>query len=898
MIINEKRYPVLIWGIIIVVLAWEAHVFSVFSLINGVAYDVFVRLSFRNETSDQLLVLDGNKSYAEQGDEVWMPLLKNLLASQAKQVVFNFLPEHVSNNFYRTASDSGKVIFGRHVEMSDPYASVKLEPIPHVAENIDIITGVITIPTPENGVFRKQLKRITTGESTLSSLEQAAVDKSTAAINSDGNSLDYLVNFVGGSVRIPKMQLEQAVSGNLIGELLAGRTVLVGLYGVEPLSKYVTPLSKGDGLMPDVLFHAFAMDTLLSRRSISVPSETVMLTAFAAVCAITLFYCQYLSFHQAFILSMAMSLSYGLISWLGLQLFFLWIRPFELILTQWLCIALAWRYRIIEEQIIVDKTLASLSGDLQEKFVPKDFNENDDDWLQIVDMINQSLHLSRMLFFGLVEGDHRIKVACAFKCSADDVDESRRDYKRTPYSTAIQENKPQLQERPFLKPRHNEEIQYLVPLVFAGEILGFWAFSTEPETIKSTEKFHALIQAYMYQISEFLYGKQAQEKQHTRESNRLLAYLNYQSVISPYQKLNSSVAILNKRATQLQQVFNTLNTGGILYDLFGRVLLLNKHMEELAQSVNLKLYNMTALELVVTVTGMDENKARSLIRKTIFDLESASIPVSNFKSNRDYLFHIQPLKLQEHEYGGLDTKAVLPIVGILCELEDITDLKIIYRLKEDLFSRLHHQLQDTFSSVLSALPEIENTGISREEMKRLLTGIRSNIDTSLSTLNLVHDQMNNEIGHLVSNIGCYPINALKTIDKAIDALTEYADERFIDVRLQSPESLNLVIASPKELYQIIYAVLQAMIDDTFDGTDVFIIVEEKKESIQYFFSNRGIGLINNKIGHSDTDMFPDLVEGLNFNKFKQYVSHWEGELELSSQMGEGSQIVLTLKRFL
>lgn len=898
MLINEKRYPVLIWGVIIVVLAWEAHVFAVFSLINSFAYDTFVRISLRREPSAKLFVLDGNRSYADQGDEVWIPLLKNLLSSNAEQIVFNFLPEQVSSGFYQLAADSGKVVFGRHLQTGDPYAENSLEALPQAALSTKIVTGAIILPPQENGIFRSQYRYYRDADHTMPVFETAAAEKSPAPDVSRRDGEDFLINFMGGSASIPKMHVEEAVSGHLIPELLAGRTVFVGLYGVEPLTKYVTPLSKRDGLTSDVLFHAFALDTLLSKRTISSPSEAAVLTAIGLVCALTLLYCQYLTFHQTFLLSLGSTFATGLVSWLGLQLANLWIQPFELILAQWLCIALAWRYRIMEEQNVVEKTLATLSVDLQEKFVPKDFYETDEDWYQVVDMINQSLNLRRMLFFGLVEGDHRIRESCAYKCSVNDVAEKRRDYKRTPYSTAIQENKPQLQDKPFLISLGDDEIQYLVPLVFAGEVLGFWAFSADPETIKSTDKFNALITAYMYQISEFLHAKQMQEKQTSRNSNRLLAYLNYQSVINPYQQLNSMVAVLNKRAAQLQQVFNTLNSGGILFDLFGRVLLLNKHMEELGQSVNLKLYNMTALELVVTVTGMDEDQARALLRKTIFDLESASIRISNFKSNRDYLFHIQPLKLQEYDYDAAESAVAFPIVGILCELEDITDLNLIYRLKEDLFSFLHNQLLETFSYVSSVLSEFENTEIPHEDKAARAIEIRRRNELIMSTMSVVHEQMVKEIGHLESSIGSYPINVLKIMEKAIDALSSYAEDRFIDLRVQTPESSSLAIASPKELYQIVLAVLRAMIDDTFDGTDVFILVEDSQDTLQYIFNNRGVGLIQNKIGGSNGDSYPDLAGELNFAKYEEYLSHWQGELKVRSQIGQGSQVVLTLKRFL
>ncbi len=392
MLINEKRYPVLIWGIIIVVLAWEAHVFAVFSLINGFAYDTFVRISLRHDTSAKLLVLDGNRNYADRGDEVWLPLLKNLLASHAEQVVFNFLPDRVTSGFYQLAAASGKVVFGRHLQTGDPYLPASLEPVPQAALSAKIVTGAIILPIQENGIFRSQLRDFIGGDDAMPVFETAAAENNPEPDDSSRIREEYLINFIGGSARIPKMQMEEAVSGHLIPEVLAGRTVFVGLHGVEPLSKYATPLSKRDGLTSDVLFHAFALDTLLSKRTISAPSEAAMLTAIGLVCALTLFYCQYLTFHQTFLLSLGSTFAIGLVSWLGLQTANLWIRPFELILAQWLCIALAWRYRIMEEQAVVEKTLAALSADLQEKFVPKDFYENDEDWYQIVDMINQSLN--------------------------------------------------------------------------------------------------------------------------------------------------------------------------------------------------------------------------------------------------------------------------------------------------------------------------------------------------------------------------------------------------------------------------------------------------------------------------------------------------------------------------
>ena len=97
-------------------------------------------------------------------------------------------------------------------------------------------------------------------------------------------------------------------------------------------------------------------------------------------------------------------------------------------------------------------------------------------------MINQSLNLKRMIFLERVPNDHRLKEIKAFECSIHDVVDLRRDYERTPYSTVIQEQKPLLQTKPYLLPLAVEDQQYLAPLMFAGDVLGFWAFTVASDS--------------------------------------------------------------------------------------------------------------------------------------------------------------------------------------------------------------------------------------------------------------------------------------------------------------------------------------------------------------------------------------------------------------------------------
>lgn len=894
--IDEKRYPVLLWSIVIVVLMWEAHFFSIFNVVNGFTYDVLTRLNLRSNASEQVIVIDGDKHFATLGDDAWLPILKSLLASPIKQVVFNFLPEQVSSAFYQMAADSGKVVFGQDLQKSDPYSELKLTPLPLAAQGKNLNIATISVPPHQNGVYRAQQLFTMVDDLRLPTIEQAAT-KLPVAQSADIKESEYMVNFIGGTSRIPKVKLEQLVSGSLVADILNGRTVLIGLYGVDPVGGYYTPICNDDELTPDVLFHAFALDTLLANRTIREIKEWEMLVVISIISATALLLCQYMLFQRVFFVALFLSVLFVFLSWVGLQVFFYWIAPVELILALWLSIILAWRHRVLEEHQILNNSLEVLSSHLLEKSFRSQHEKYDEEWLEIIDMVNQSLNLNRMLFLERIPKENRVIETGSFKCSIDDLVEQRRDYKRTPYSNAIQENKPVLLDRPFLTPAADNDKQYLVPLLFADDILGFWAFSVNSNTIESTDRFHSLIKAYMVQISEFLYEKKEWEMKKALENNRLLSFLNFQALPNPYHTLRHSVALLDGRVSQLQQVFNNLNTGGVLYDLFGKVILLNKHMEEMAQSFDLKIYSMTALDFVMAVTGFDSDEAQKLLRRTIFDFETAAIPVARLNSDSDYLFHIQPIRIKGDSKESSETGAAFPVLGVLCELEDVTDVRVVYRIKEDLFDRLNRQLQQHFKFIEKKMAKIHSDSQNETLQLESFTDMQNSIEKNHTILDAVAKQMKRHIGHLVSTVGSYPIDSQKIVEKVIAGLTKYAEGRFIDIHLEAPETVGLVFASPKEFYHLIKTVILGMIDDTLDGTDVFIVVIETSDNIQYHFSNRGIGLISNHIEYQGKGSLSDLTTQMHFRKFKEYVEHWQGNLELSSLVGEGSKVILTLKRF-
>ncbi len=898
MSIDNKRYSALLFGLAIITLVYSASFFSMTKLLNGFVYDHLINSYADTKASERVLMVEANQPDLDSGDNIWLPLLKNLLAHDVDQIVFNFLPDKVSESFYQEAINSGKVIFGRQLIRPNENSEPQLQPLPSTANGKAIHFGLTNTAQSEYGVFRKQACCIKVNGVNLPSLEMIAA-KHAHKTETDLPLDDFLINFIGGTARIPKIDLKRVLNNDLVNELVSGRTIVVGIPGLESSNGYFTTLSHNSEPVSDISYHALAIDTLISNRQIHPASNGCNLLAIFLITVGEIFLCQWLSFQASLLVSCILTLLYLVACWSGLHFFATWIPFVELFLAQWLSFSVVSRYRAILENQALDQILLNLSAKLHEKAFPVSFYRSDDHWTQLIIMINQTLNLNRLVFLERVKDDHRLKEIAAYHCSIDDVIEQRRDFERVPYSSAILENKPILLEKPYLTANNASEYQYLAPLIFAGDVLGFWAFSVEPSQIKSDSKFASVAQTYMVQISEALHYRQEWQKQRELKNNPLLNYFNLEGGANLCKSLDQSVILLERRNAELQQVFNSLNTCGILYDLFGRVLLVNRRMEELTQSVKLRPYNITAVDFITEVTGNSIVDTRNILQKVILDQETISLSASLFGENSHQILHIKPLKTQNPEYEtdfiALQSNEFLTS-GILCEIIDITELNATSELKKKMFDHFSSQTVNELNSVLTSLTDLQALYNPIDQNSSLFNNIQGKTQKTLTTLKSVSEQMAIELKSLFTNkLQCYPIDGLTALTKAIDKLKDYLTLKSIKLHFEMPAASGLVFASPAELTPLFHTLLITIIEDTYEAGDVWIDIEEKTNWITFRIRNNGIGIAADKKSRQTDDessSSPKIANAVNC------VENWGGSLDISSQIGEGSTVELTLKRFI
>lgn len=629
-------------------------------------YNLFSRMTpLSSGTDNQVLIVDVPLNRKSDADETWQTLLRKLQMAGARQVVFTFFPPKASTSFYQAAVASKRVVFGRNAwEHQDEPGRLIIEKYPEAAEGLPVVSGLMLVPKDELGTFRSQYRSVTSAGIRYQSLENAAIEQLGRKFR-NGNF--YYVNFLGRLGALPNVGLDRALSGGVIPELVKSKTVLVGFSGSEHQMGLHTPLSGKKELTP-LEFHGYALDTLLSGKPVKVlPTWGVFLLAISLVlCGFlvqgileTRFF-SWVTFTAIFL--------FLVLCWAVLAYAHLWIPPVDCLAAFGVTFLVSFRQRSILAERTIGSVLYTLTTRLKQRSMPESFQSSAEYWSQVITLVNQTLHLSRGIFLEKIPDDHRVREVKALNCSISDIKEMRRDYHREPYTSAINAGGVvRLVDRLFLSDAGIEdEEQYMAPLIFGGQTLGFWAFGIQSHHVAEIDGFESVITDFANQISELLFRREEWQKQQAEKTSLLTTVTDF-SLGSTQDSLAKAVALMERRYGLLESVFQGLASATILYDLFGRVLHVNKSMVNLLSVVGVAPYRITALDLVVCLTGETMEQVRGHLRKVLLGHEEITFQVQHESIQTRHILKVRPLMDSSKQHV---TEGITPFsaVGFLLEI--------------------------------------------------------------------------------------------------------------------------------------------------------------------------------------------------------------------------------------
>ncbi|WP_174483971.1 hypothetical protein [methanotrophic endosymbiont of Bathymodiolus puteoserpentis (Logatchev)] len=103
---TSRKFSAIVIGLSLVLMIWGASVGGVFNSSNGFLSNILMQVNLRSSISEKIMIVEAEHSLLNKGDEVWLAVLQNILSYDVRQVVFTFVPEQASDEFYQLARDS------------------------------------------------------------------------------------------------------------------------------------------------------------------------------------------------------------------------------------------------------------------------------------------------------------------------------------------------------------------------------------------------------------------------------------------------------------------------------------------------------------------------------------------------------------------------------------------------------------------------------------------------------------------------------------------------------------------------------------------------------------------------------------------------------------------------
>lgn len=874
-------------------LVWAVGNLTMFKVLNGVVYDHMLVSSspLKSQAKPEVVIINVTKDSIIDKSDTSLVLLREIEKEKPKLVVFTYMPINASANFYQEASSYGNVIFGRHAytDINNPDALV-IETWPSNATGIELTSGVFKLPESSYGIYRAQQTSFQLNNQVYPSLEWVASNHFFNRANAPLKEERFNIDFSRGASIFPEISIERALSGDVIPELIKDKVVMIGLSeaGNTPLH---TPLEIKNKAITPLQFHAYALETLLTNNIVNPVRGPWILLIIVLSISISLLTLQWMPKRFSLVVLIAFLSLYTLFTWLIIILGRIWLPLVEIWFAQLISFILFIRYRDLIEEEKFWKIILHESGKLWNKLIPESIYASQEHWSNIVAMVNQTLDLDRTIFLECIANTHKIREIIAFNCSLEDISEQRRDYHRTPYSLAI-EKKQLIRVENYLAGGVKDEQQFLFPLIFLGEVLGFWVLCLNPEKTMSpsTESFLVRVGT---QISEVLYYRNKWMQQQKISKNVFFSYLNLEANDRVAEDLQKILSLMERRLTTIEDYINAQSTASILYDLFGRASIANKQMITLLKNSNILLYNITALDLLISLTGISFDEGKRALQTIILngsDIEYQVVLPGNLEKTFTLRLSALNIDADKHTLES-DTISAIERQGFLCELIDITEIEHASNEKGVILEHLACKLIHELGALGSILPSSK----SETDVVARISGKINILSRLVSESTPFFDSKLN-----LSQMKFYPVDIKKVISSVMSSSSEKNLMKNITFSTDETETLSLVYATSKGLAWVVFQLLKYLKHDAQTGSEITIRLSASKDNVICLFSNAGFGIPNER--------FQEYLNGYTPGKEQEHyevikeaiklVKSWDGELDGTSELGQGISFSLVLKKFL
>ncbi len=863
-------------ALVAIVFIWLASMLGVFQLSNAWINWQYHYFNPTEREVPQVLLVEAE--FDRLKSQEWIELLTRLREYQPLSIVLMRQPAELSEIQLEELRSSGIIISQTAAQASDGKNILTLPPSQNLAE-LGVHKAVVT----------------NSGQNYIS-VENAVGSRvlGTAPVEDS-----FLIDFRPGMNYFPLINAERVLAGDLTDDLINNRVVLIGR-GIDPTNpSLLTPLPE-EANVSRLMYAGYTVETLLRGKPLQTTNWWLNLLFLLVLLSVSALMHFHLGVRRSMEIAVGGIISLLLVGWFSLFFLDLVLPVAELMAFH----LILWYLLSLREQKLESATVRKLlrlnSHRMHDRLLPQDFNLSQDPWGQIIIMTTQVLNLERAILLERQATGKHLHEVKAYGCSINDIDERRRDFERTPYSTAREEGGPILLSKTFLKNPVSDSRQFVVALEFNGQLLGFLCGEVTQESLETNPLFIPMLKDFSNQIGELLHQHQIWKARQRSEASQWQRLLRLDSVESEYRALSEASQLFERRLSLLENVFNSLHTSTILYDLFGQVTHVNRKMEELVKRSGLSVFTMTAADTIATLTGMHLTTAKEHLQHLLMiDEENLTFAVNMPELEGAFSLNVRLLKSEETD---VSSRAVKPfrVYGFLLELVDVTHLVRLERFKDDLSNKISAELRNHLEAALLANQLSRQDDVITSEkiefselVERKLHQMSNTLSRSQSIINTVHD---------INRLAKFPVNVTAISEALAKRWQVRLATRDITFNLSPPAFNAFVQVDVTQIENTLDAFVAMLADDSSSGGVIHLSLEEKKEGdifwTTFILSNSGYGMPEERLKAAIAGSSKVITPALHrLRQARDQIISWSGELNTSTAIGEGIRFEIRLPGF-
>lgn len=274
------------------------------------------------------------------------------------------------------------------------------------------------------------------------------------------------------------------------------------------------------------------------------------------------------------------------------------------------------------------------------------------------------------------------------------------------------------------------------------------------------------------------------------------------------------------------------------------------------------------------------------------DDKDAERVVQVFVEGKEKFFMPRVLPIQDGE--GLP-------VGLIVVFLDVTRLRRVSELENDLVSTVSHELKTPLTSVRMALHMLqdERVGQLNDKQTELLTAAKDDAERLFSIVNDLLDVARYKAGK--TRLELKPVSALKVLERAVATARPAYQQAGVGLTLNVPEELPDVQANETRIVHVFANLLSNALKFSQPGTDVALSVQLFDKYLEVSVADQGAGIPKEELLHVFDRFYRGRHEpasegaGLGLAIAREIVEAHGGTIRATSEVGKGSVFSFTLR---